>query len=178
MTPIVQSVTDVLAFFTLIGCAGALFLLLFFLFGEAGAVRSFLSARAALFSLLIALFGMASSLFYSQFAHFDPCTLCWWQRALLYPQTLVFAAALWKSWKNVWRVSLPLSAAGVLLAAYQVYLQFGGTAFVACSAGGSASCAKRYFLAFGFVTIPVMSLVAFVLLVALGLYLVPRRVSR
>lgn len=178
MTPIVQSVTNVLSFLTLFGCAGVVFLLFTLAFGRGTALHSFLSVRATLLSLLIALFGTASSLFYSQFAHFAPCELCWLQRAFLYPQVLVFAVALWRRFCGVWRISLPLSAAGLCLAAYQVYLQFGGTALVACSASSAASCAKRYFLAFGFVTIPVMSLVAFALLVVLALYLVPRRTSR
>lgn len=171
MTPIVQSVTEILSFFTLIGCAGVVFLLTLIIFGKRTSWYSFFEEHSLLFSFIVLLAGMAGSLFYSQFAHFTPCTLCWWQRAFLYPQAFLLGWALWRGYKKVWRFSLPLSVAGLLVAAYQVYLQFGGTVFVLCSAGDALSCAKRYFLAYGFITIPTMSLVAFALLVLFNLFL-------
>src|SRR3989339_1933832 len=100
MTPLVQLVTEVLSFFSLFALAGIVFLLVLILFGKGTSWHSFFVSRAAILSFIVVFFGTASSLFYSEFAHFTPCTLCWWQRVFLYPQVILFAIVIWKRYKN------------------------------------------------------------------------------
>ncbi len=108
--------------------------------------------------------GVAASLFYSNVAGFIPCTLCWWQRIFLYPQALIFALAIYARQKTprvyAWALTLP----GFVIAAYHTYLQFGGSPLLPCSATTATTCAQRYFLNFGYVTIPTMALTAFALI--------------
>jgi len=170
MTPLVELVTEVLSFFSLFALAGSVFLLVLILFGKGTSWHSFFVSRAAILSFIVVFFGTASSLFYSEFAHFTPCTLCWWQRVFLYPQVILFAIVIWKRYKNAWRFSLPLSVAGALVAFYQVYLQFGGALSGLCSSEDVVSCSKRYFLAYGFITIPTMAAIAFVLLILFQIF--------
>lgn len=90
MAPIVQSITDILSFATLLGGAIALFLFILLAgpFRESGPgkrIADFAGQRAILFSFVVALVSAAGSLFYSEVAGFAPCVLCWWQRIFLYP---------------------------------------------------------------------------------------------
>jgi len=63
------------------------------------------------------------------------------------------------------KACLILSGIGFPIAAYHMYLQLGGGAIVPCSAIGP-SCSYVYFLQYGYVTIPTMSLTAFALILA------------
>lgn len=121
-------------------------------------------------SLFVVLVGIIASLFYSNFAGFDPCTFCWWQRILLYPQVVIIAVAYWfkKKGHDIKQSLLPLlylSVAGALLAGYQYIAQmFVPNLLTACGTSG-ASCAKLYFLSFGYITIPMMALTGFLAII-------------
>lgn len=128
-------------------------------------------------AFLVALVATLGSLFYSDVAGFEPCKLCWYQRILMYPQVILFGLALWKRDHGVWLYSLTLSVIGAAIAGYHYLLQLGIAPSLPCSAVGySASCAQRFVMTFGYITIPVMALTAFVLLALLALTM--RRQSR
>ena len=127
-------------------------------------------------ALLVALTGVASvatlgSLYFSLGLGLTPCPLCWYQRVLMYPLVVVLGVAALDRDLAVWRTALPLSTLGAALAAYHVYLQVtpGGAS---CSLGG-ACAAVLYPMAGGLLTIPRLSLVAF-LLVTGGLVVLAR----
>lgn len=117
----------------------------------------------------VVFFATVSSLFFSSVAGFVPCALCWWQRIFLYPQVILLGLALWKKDSGVVLYGIVLSIIGGVIAIYHTYLQFGGSPILPCSANVAASCAQRYFLEFGYVTIPTMALTSFTL-IALLLY--------
>lgn len=171
MFPLVDLISKTLSILTIVANAAAL-LILFALVartfrkseGGVNLVLRFFGNQAVLFSFGIALASVASSLFYSGVAGFEPCTLCWWQRIFLYPQAIILGIALWRKDERVGLYSIVLSAVGGIIALYHSYLQFGGSPLLPCSATG-VSCASRYFLEFGYVTIPTMALSAFVLII-------------
>ncbi len=122
-------------------------------------------------SFLVAFTGTALSLVYSEIIGFVPCYLCWIQRIFLYPQVIILGLALWKKTKDAAIYCSVLSVIGGIIALYNFYGQsFNPNALPECDALGQVSCAVRYFVEFGYVTIPVMSLTAF-LLILLGLHL-------
>lgn len=173
MSSFVELITKILSLLTLFGDAAIVFLLLIIFAAKAYNNSEFLknlvrffSRRAVLFSFLVALGGTLGSLFYSEIVGFLPCLLCWWQRIFLYPQVVFLAIALWKKERIFENISLVFSSIGGLIAVYHSYLQFGGSPFIPCSAGG-ASCAQRFFLEFGYITIPTMSLTAFGIIIVL-----------
>lgn len=168
MTPFVQNLTDVLSFFTLAAdiAVVALFLLLITPLkrhGRGKKIADFLGERAIFLSFLVAFAATGGSLFYSEVAGFAPCVLCWWQRILLYPQTILLFTAFLKKDENMRLHCSVLSGLGALIALYHTFIQFGGESLVPCSASGT-SCTILYFLEYGYITIPTMSLTAFVLL--------------
>jgi len=116
-------------------------------------------------AIAIVLGGIALSLFYSRVAGFAPCILCVVQRYFLYPQ-IIFLVIAWRTQKMwAYTVAWMLSLGGALIALYHNYIDYGGADLFACDAlGGGVSCAKRYVMELGYVTIPMMSLTAFVLL--------------
>ncbi len=125
----------------------------------------------------VALASLAGSLVYSDIIGFAPCVLCWWQRVLLYPQAVILAVALYKK-QDATPYVLAFSIPGVLLAAYHYWGQMFAVSALPCGVPGPGvvSCADRYFVEFGYITIPMMSLTAFALLVMLALY--ARRFAR
>lgn len=142
-------------------------------------VLRFISNNAYIVSFFITLCGMVLSLVYSDIIGYVPCTLCWYQRILLYPETLLLGLALWKEDRTITDYIIALSGLGIVLSAYQKYLEFGGTSIVPCGAT-AVSCSKVYVSEFGYVTIPVMALTSFVFIFVLMLIhnYVTRRNSR
>jgi disulfide bond formation protein DsbB len=116
-----------------------------------------LSSKALLWGLLIALAAVGGSLFYSEVVGFEPCVLCWWQRLFIYPQLVLFVVALWKRDRAVFKYSAALAALAGIVALYHSYVYWGGSSILPCTALGGA-CSKIYVYAFGYITIPAMSL--------------------
>jgi len=89
----------------------------------------------------------------------------------------ILAAGLFPTFdKSVIKYALPLSVAGVLTAFYHTLLYAGiiPENIQPCSKG--VSCTEKYIELFGFVSIPMLSFLAFSALVALLLFL-KRRIS-
>jgi disulfide bond formation protein DsbB len=177
MTPVVQSATDILSFCTVLADLLAVFLFIVATTslrdrGWGKRVGAFFGAHAVLFSFLIAIGGVAGSLFYSEFAHFRPCILCWIERGFLYTDAVIFIVAMLarkeehvRQYGNFVRnCAFLLSGIGLVVSAYQSYLQLGGNSLIPCAATG-VSCEFVYFMDYGYVTIPVMALTAFALII-------------
>lgn len=115
---------------------------------------------------LVALVATLGSLYFSEVRLFAPCTLCWYQRILMYPLVLLLGVAAWRGDVGVVRYAGPLAGLGVPVAGYQVLDQkVAGFGFPgACR--GAVPCDVAYLDWLGFITIPVLSLTAFVLIVA------------
>jgi disulfide bond formation protein DsbB len=115
---------------------------------------------------LVALIATLGSLYFSEVRLFVPCTLCWYQRILMYPLVLLLGVAAWRNDLGIVRYALPFSALGALVAGYHVLEQripgFGLPG--ACRSG--VPCSAAYIDWLGFVSIPVLSLTAFVLISA------------
>ena len=117
---------------------------------------------------LVAAVGTVGSLYFSLGLGLVPCELCWYQRILLYPLIVVLGVATLDDRPRVARTVLPLSGLGVVVAAYHVLLQLRPTLEATCSVGGGCS-SILYPMAGGLLTIPRLSLTAFVLVTALTL---------
>lgn len=108
-----------------------------------------------------ALAATLGSLYYSEVKNYTPCTLCWYQRILIYPLVLIIAVGILRKDKNLPFYVLPLSIPGWFIALYHILLQKGilPEAIAPCTIG--ASCLTKYTGYFGFITIPVMSFATF-----------------
>lgn len=110
-----------------------------------------------------ALTAMLGSLYYSEIAGFIPCTLCWYQRILMYPLTIIIFVGILKHDENLPDYVLPFSIIGMGLSAYHYLIQLGVVGHsAACTVG--VPCDLRWVNYFGFVTIPLLAFTAFVLI--------------
>jgi disulfide bond formation protein DsbB len=108
---------------------------------------------------------------------FAPCVLCWYQRISLFPLVLIIAVGLFPYDKSVVKYALPLSIVGWVTALYHNLLYSGiiPESIQPCSQG--VSCTEEYIDLFGFLTIPMLSLLSFSTIIAF-LIILNRRVSK
>lgn len=114
------------------------------------------------FAFLVSVISTLGSLFLSEIAHFIPCKLCWFQRIFMYPQVLILGIATFKNDFGVQKYIIPLSLIGAAIAIYHYLLQMSPIP-LPCT-DEIASCAAKQFASFGYITIPMMSLTAFLLI--------------
>ncbi|MEK7168603.1 MAG: disulfide bond formation protein B [Patescibacteria group bacterium] len=119
------------------------------------------------YTFVMALIATLGSLYYSEIAGFEPCKYCWFQRILMYPLTIIMFIAIRIKDKYVSRYVLPISVMGTLLAGYHYLTQLGWLPSTCIATGYSVGCAKVFVMTFGYITIPMMSFTAFLLIVVL-----------
>ncbi|MFC5849712.1 disulfide oxidoreductase [Deinococcus petrolearius] len=101
------------------------------------------------------------SLYFSEVMDLPPCTLCWYQRLMMYPLVFVLAVSLMTADPRLRLYALPLSITGLVVSVYHNLLYFGviPEALTQCASG--VSCTARQIEWLGFITIPLLSLSAF-----------------
>lgn len=104
------------------------------------------------------------SLYYSEIRHFPPCALCWYQRIFLFPLVILIAVGILRKDKKLYLYVLPMSIIGSLIALYQVLLQKGVIPAAAVPCTLNVSCTTSYVTYFGFITIPILSFITFVII--------------
>lgn len=116
----------------------------------------------------ISALAMAGSLYYSEVANFVPCELCWYQRICMYPLAVITLSAAIANDYRVARYLLPLPIIGACIAVYHVLVENGVVdQSNACLVSAPGGCATKWIDEFGYVTIPILTLTAFVLLIEL-----------
>jgi disulfide bond formation protein DsbB len=113
---------------------------------------------------IIALISSLASLFFSEILKFTPCVLCWYQRAFMYPLVFISAVSIIRKTKDLHFYILPLSIIGFVIGLYQNLLiwKIIPEAVAPCQIG--VSCIDQPFVLFGFITIPLGSMLSFALI--------------
>jgi disulfide bond formation protein DsbB len=167
-------VATFLALLTLAALVGIVVVGVLGVIGRLAPVRDAVGPGALWLAFLVALTATAGSLYFSQVALLEPCTLCWYQRIAMYPLVLILGLAAWRADAGVRRYAAPLAAIGAGIAAYHVVLQrLPGLPTVSCSL--TAPCNAIELERFGFVTIPFMALVGFLAILVVLFGLLPRQ---
>lgn len=132
-------------------------------------------SKPLLFAWIASLTAMIGSLFFSEQMGFVPCTLCWYQRILMYPLVLFLGIAFYRNDRDIVKYVLPMSLIGVLMSGYHYAYQKIPSLheFSVCTSG--VPCSGQYINWFGFVTIPFLSLIAFVFITIMMLVLWKRK---
>lgn len=116
---------------------------------------------------LIAIIATAGSLYFSEVRLFVPCSLCWYQRIMMYPLVILLGIASYRQDRGVVRYALPLTILGGAVALFH-YLEQKVPGFSApslCRVG--IPCTQEYINWLGFITIPFLALTAFTLITVL-----------
>ncbi|HQR75960.1 MAG TPA: disulfide bond formation protein B [Burkholderiaceae bacterium] len=112
-------------------------------------------------SWLIALASTLGALFFSEVMELAPCVLCWYQRIAMFPLALMLGIALLPFDARVVRYALPLAVIGWAIALYHCLLYWGVVPKELVPCGQGADCTSAQMELAGFVTIPLLSLLAF-----------------
>ena len=116
---------------------------------------------------LLATLSTLGALFLGEIMGYTPCQFCWYQRIAMFPLVLVLAAGLFPFDPKVIRYALPLAIVGWLLALFQMALVVGliPESVTPCQKG--VPCSELQVVWFGFVSIPLLSVLAFSSIIAL-----------
>lgn len=124
-----------------------------------------LGKRAMGLALIVAAGASLGSLFFSEVMGLVPCQLCWYQRILMYPQVIMLGVALKQKRKYSWE-SVIAASIGAMTSAYHYLLQRSAVPNYFCNAVGySESCSNVFEMTYGYITIPLMALTAFVMII-------------
>jgi disulfide bond formation protein DsbB len=123
----------------------------------------FLQRHGAKLAFLVALTATLGSLYYSEIRHFTPCTLCWYQRILMYPLVIITLVGIVERDEFLPNYVLPFSLIGIVVSSYHYLIEWG---VVSNPTGCQVTipCNFRWVNYFGFISIPLMALTAFVLI--------------
>ena len=116
---------------------------------------------------LIASIATLGALFLGEIMGYTPCVLCWYQRIALFPLVLILAAGLFPFDRRVVRFALPLALVGWGLALFHWGVASGliPESITPCSQG--VPCSVEQIVWFGFLTLPMLSVLAFSVIIAL-----------
>lgn len=110
----------------------------------------------------ISLVATVGSLFFSEVMGLPPCVLCWYQRIAMYPLVIIIGSGIVMRDSRMRNYALPICLIGLLVSIYHnlLYYHIIPESILPCVQG--VSCTSRQIEWLGFITIPLMALVAFV----------------
>ncbi|WP_421102274.1 disulfide oxidoreductase, partial [Sporosarcina psychrophila] len=124
---------------------------------------------------IVSLVAMFGSLYFSEIKGFIPCELCWYQRIFMYPLALILGIGTFQNDSSVKKFVLPLALVGGSISLMHYLEQkipgFGG--IKPCVSG--VPCSSEYINWFGFITIPFLALVAFVIIACCMFLIKPKK---
>jgi len=109
------------------------------------------------------------SLYLSEILKFVPCTLCWYQRILMYPLAIILLVGLLRRDKGVFLYALPFSIMGIGVSTYHYLLQKTDLFTHSAVCNSSIPCTATWINLYDFITIPFLALTAFLTITLMGL---------
>lgn len=128
------------------------------------------------FAFMSSLVATLGSLFFSEIMNFIPCSLCWYQRVFMYPLVFIFLVNLLYPDKEVFKYSFPLVIVGLILSSYHNLLVYKIIPDNLSPCISGVPCSVDYLNYFGFITIPFLAFISF-LLIAIFLLLYKKKAS-
>jgi disulfide bond formation protein DsbB len=124
---------------------------------------SALQVQALWAAWVVAAVATGGSMYFSEIADYVPCQLCWYQRICMYPLAVTLLVGAILRDRRAVLYSMVFPVVGALVAIRHIYIEQNPEAESAsCRIG--APCSAKYIDEFGYVTIPVLALTAFVLI--------------
>ena len=114
------------------------------------------------------------SLFLDKALGIEPCSLCWYQRIFMYPLVVILLVGLLPLDRRVTRYAMPLAILGWVTALYHSLMYVGIIPESLQPCGSGPSCVQDELDLFGFVNIPMLSLLSFSGVIALLLVFIKR----
>lgn len=129
------------------------------------ASRKIQTGWALLFAAwIVATSATLGSLFFSEVIGVPVCALCWYQRMAMYPLVLILALGLFPYEPGVLRYAGALAGVGWLIALFHVFVVAGIIPENVQPCVQGIPCSETHISLFGFMNIPVLSLLTFTLI--------------
>ena len=116
-------------------------------------------------ALVVATVSTGGSLWLSYGAHFQPCTLCWYQRICMYPLVVILGLGILRRDANVRLYAAVMAAVGLGFSLYHILVEH----FPSLEGGvceRTNPCTLIWVRRFGYLTIPTMAASAFALILS------------
>jgi disulfide bond formation protein DsbB len=123
----------------------------------------------------VSLVATAGSLYFSEVRGYIPCEMCWYQRILMYPIVVIGAVAYFRKDFRASAYTLALSAIGGMISLYHYGIQKLPALQDSAPSCGQVSCTGAYINWFGFVTIPFLALIAFIIIAVISFFMLKRQ---
>lgn len=114
---------------------------------------------------VVTLSGTLGSLYFSEVQRLLPCDLCWYQRIMLYPLAIITLVGVMRRDAKFYVYTFPLAFIGAVVALYHYLLQKTNLfpkAVIGCNPDNP--CNQIDFEVAGFITIPLLSFCAFLVI--------------
>lgn len=116
----------------------------------------------------VSVVAMLGSLYFSEIMQYEPCKLCWYQRILMYPFTVILGIATVKKDYHISFYSMILALIGGCISLYHYLIQKVPFFMDHAPSCGRIPCTGIYMNWFGFITIPFLALTAFIIIFILS----------
>ena len=133
-----------------------------------------LSWMLLFFAWIVAAIATLGSLFLSDVMMYQPCVLCWYQRIAMYPLMVIFLVGMLPFDRSVLRYATPFVLIGWVLSFYHNLLQYNVIPESASPCVQGVPCSTKYIDVLGFLSIPMLSFIAFSIIAVL-LYIIKKR---
>lgn len=133
-------------------------------------IKQHLNLHSMKYALGVAFAAFLAPLGFSDIYGFPPCFYCWYQRIFMFPTTIILALGTYRKEVAIKPYAMMLAITGACISLYHVLLQWSviSSSSTPCSiVGQSVTCNTIFVHEFGYITIPMMALTAFVGIVVL-----------
>lgn len=124
-----------------------------------------ISWNLLLLAWLLSVVATLGAIFIGEIMGKVPCNMCWYQRIFMFPLPVILGIAVYREDFSIWRYTLPLAFLGAGFSAFHSLLFFKilPEEVKPCMAEGP-SCSGADMMLWGYLPLPLLSLVAFVLI--------------
>lgn len=127
--------------------------------------------NALLMIWVVSLTATLGSLYFSEVRGYEPCTMCWYQRILMYPIVLMTTVAYIQKNAKIAATTAVFSCIGAAISLYHYSLQKLDFLQDSAPSCGIVPCTGEYINWLGFITIPFLALTAFVIIAGISFYM-------
>jgi disulfide bond formation protein DsbB len=120
-----------------------------------------------LLAFIISMIATLGSLFFSEVMQFIPCTLCWYQRILMYPLLIILIIKLLFPQEHFFKYAMTFAILGFIVSSYHNLVMFKIIPETLSPCVQGVPCSVAYINWLGFITIPMLSWVAFSMIVGI-----------
>src|SRR5699024_1428909 len=131
---------------------------------EGGFIMEKVKENIMLFIWGITLIAVFGSIFFSEILGFTPCEYCWYQRVLMYPLVIIYGTAILKNNISIALPGLILRGIGFCVSTYHYLVQKLPAFQEVGGSCGDLPCHLQYVNYFGFITIPFLAGISFLII--------------